>query len=1649
MKKLLALVFVLIAVIGMIFAVSAADAQKLTGLADVSKFYKADGSEVVGGGMNGGSYMSNLFDGSYGANYNNNVGSYIVTDLNAKLPGGYYVTEIKIYHSNNSNFSLYYTTDGQTWTPIVEKAKVTEATYAVGATALQVKYVFDTCANWVASAKEIEIYGIDPSTLVCLHENMTNDGWTPVPGSATCTGVGKVSQTCPDCGEVQEQISNDVLPLGHDLVSNVTKPGTSISYGEATLNCSRCDYTIDFHGEVELTSAEYSYIGESTKFTNIFVSSIADLWGASTVENMFKNDWVNIGPFNTWVAAGEVDEDEYVILNFKGAIDLTKVRVLVQNDSGGALVISALNSETGEYEEVRRLQTYDSSIGGGSALDMTVPMLGVTTSSIKIQVFSNWRNTNGYYYNRMVIGELAAFGIAEGCGLDADNHECSYDTFVEYVNVPTCQQNGSGVYKCACNATATLEILASEEYHNYIEIEGTREDSTCTVAGSYTGKCEYCEAEATINLEFDLENGHAWTETGRTDSDCENAGSIEYKCDNCEATKSEEIAAKGHKYGEAVVVPSTCKDNGTSTKTCTECGNEEVTTLETTGCAWEMGEIITAPTCGEAGEANYACSVCGDTKVDAVAATGEHTWDDENVTVIVAPGCTNSGVGEHTCTVCGAVAKVTIPATGHNMTEATCTAKSTCLNCGWETGDMLPHEAGEYGSEPSCTGAGICGACGAEFGEQLPHTWSETPWTEPATCIYEGKIYYYCSECWTEDETRTEILPIDTQNGHVDWEGTKEEYPASCIEDGYKIFDCAYCDAVDVKVIVPADPENFHAAMDWDENYINLVLDEETFVALTCQTAGYAKYTCTVCNNYEVVIESAIDPEDLQHVWDDGVAIDGGFHYECDLCDASKDAVTKGTADDPIAAIEGDNDFVYYVEELGYVVYEFANAGKGTLTLTVDATVGVFFGYAWELNFGAEFMTGETTYTYDVDGAFTFMFSLDTENYTLPETFNVSFEAFEYPELALGENTIVLVEDYTPYEAVVSVPGTYTLTASDNAMIYIPDEYGFSMIEELPYVFTVAEGESAMFRVFTDSFTAGEVSVTITNPSNALLNGKYVTPDGSAFFEFADGVLTVTDVNPMLASGYAGTYNYNYNAATGAIVLDPDNGLQLSVNAYTGSIMMFGRMPLSVYVPPVVANIGANSATLTATNYRYNEVKFVFTAPAAGSYEFTGSENFIMVVENMYGAEMVETPFVVELAEGQPFEFIVTTGANPMASSEDTVEFTINEYVAHVCEFKETERVDSTCTAAGYVVYACSCGETKTETLELAAHNEVAIEAIRPTPSTVGYTAGSECADCGAVIKAPVAVNITELSNDKNVNTKFRFAAINLSAQENISVNYKIDNFAGYEKFYVVFVFDGKEYIVDEYTIEASSGRYVFNFAETRPQLMASNIAAHAYVETAEGEYTEVVYDTYSVLQYILGQLKKNNAALTTVMSDILYMGAKTQLYMGVNTNELVTDLAKAEGYTLTPTAFTSIDPSLNIQAATGEKDSTVDWKSVSLAFGASTEIVLKFEATDLEGLKVKITVEGNDEEFYYDASKLTMDGNKYVVYFPGVRSYEYNAVVTATFERDGVQVGRTFTYSVNTFLARNYQSSTYSATAIDLMKAIYIYGESIAAYFA
>ena len=165
-----------------------------------------------------------------------------------------------------------------------------------------------------------------------------------------------------------------------------------------------------------------------------------------------------------------------------------------------------------------------------------------------------------------------------------------------------------------------------------------------------------------------------------------------------------------------------------------------------------------------------------------------------------------------------------------------------------------------------------------------------------------------------------------------------------------------------------------------------------------------------------------------------------------------------------------------------YVTIEnyFANTVEMTFTATVAGTY-VLSAADGEENanvyiedmYGSEMIDLPYEFTLEAGESFTFLVSTsanimtETEDYidltlTKKETVN---------ELVLGDNSIdVVVTNFYPEQTMVTFTateaGTYTLAAAEgeeNADVYFNDEW----IEELPYEFTLAAGESIVFGVAT------------------------------------------------------------------------------------------------------------------------------------------------------------------------------------------------------------------------------------------------------------------------------------------------------------------------------------------------------------------------------------------------------------------------------------------------------------------------------------------------------------------------------------------------------------------------------------------------------
>lgn len=281
-----------------------------------------------------------------------------------------------------------------------------------------------------------------------------------------------------------------------------------------------------------------------------------------------------------------------------------------------------------------------------------------------------------------------------------------------------------------------------------------------------------------------------------------------------------------------------------------------------------------------------------------------------------------------------------------------------------------------------------------------------------------------------------------------------------------------------------------------------------------------------------------------------------------------------------------------------------------------------------------------------------------------------------------------------------------------------------------------------------------------------------------------------------------------------------------------------------------------------------------------------------------------------------------------------------------------------------------------------------------------------------------------------------KLCAACLHIDEDINVIYAAEVPAGYTDPYMVFNYHDRDITVRDYTVD-ENGRYCFEFTRVMPQCLGDNIEATIFAKK-NGKTVSDTVETYSVLAYCENQLAKtDDAKLIALLSDLLSYGAAAQVYTGYKTDALVTS-----GLDLTPTAFTALDGKK--VSFTGEKSEAADWYSATLGLANDLSMRFTFTAQSVDGLSVDVTINGRTQTF----TKFESAGDgRYAVTFRGIKATEFDDAVTAVFKQNGTPIGRTVTYSVNTYISNTHACDNASLAA--LVQALYNYGASAEAYAA
>ena len=426
----------------------------------------------------------------------------------------------------------------------------------------------------------------------------------------------------------------------------------------------------------------------------------------------------------------------------------------------------------------------------------------------------------------------------------------------------TCTAAGTKTYTCTrCKKTRTETIAAT----GHKVVKDAAVAATCETAGKTEGShCSVCgtilKAQTTTAA-----LGHSW-DSGKVTkaATCTAAGTKTYTCTHCKKTRTETIAATGHKVVKDAAVAATCETAGkTEGSHCSVCGTilKAQTTTAALGHSWDSGKVTKAATCTTAGAKTYTCTRCKKIRTETIAATGHKAVKD----AAVAATCETTGKteGSH-CSVCNTVikAQTTVAALGHSWDGGKITKAATCTTAGTKT----------Y----------TCTRCKKTRTETIAATGHKAvkDAAVAATCETTGKTEgSHCSVCGTVLKAQTTTVAL----GH-NWDGGKVTKAATCTTAGTKTYTCTRCKKTRTETIAATG----HKAV------------KDAAVAATCETTGKTEGShCSVCNT---VIKAQTTTAALGHSWDSGKVTKaatctaaGTKTYTCSRCKKTRTETIAAT----------------------------------------------------------------------------------------------------------------------------------------------------------------------------------------------------------------------------------------------------------------------------------------------------------------------------------------------------------------------------------------------------------------------------------------------------------------------------------------------------------------------------------------------------------------------------------------------------------------------------------------------------------------------------------------------------------------------------------------------------------------------------------
>ncbi|MBO5323255.1 MAG: endonuclease, partial [Oscillospiraceae bacterium] len=384
-------------------------------------------------------------------------------------------------------------------------------------------------------------------------------------------------------------------------------------------------------------------------------------WGAESITDVFQSvdvllEWMELDPVDTWeMGRNEVVQD--IQGNRNVFIDYPEYAWLLFGEEVPANMTTPSGNSGGSgsgntTQPTTSTQPTETEPTETQPVTPTQPS-GSTTATLVTNVSELKANDQ-----ILIVANSASFALSTT--QNSNNRGQTAVTKTENtVNVPNDAQiltleAGTKDSTWSFN-TGNGYLYAASSSSNYLRTETTKSDNsswtisittsgvaTVTAQGKYTHNilrynsssklfsC-YTSGQQEIAI-YKLDNGcnHSYSSV-TIDPDCTTAGSTTYTCSECGDSYTETIPALGHKYSEQITLQPGCETAGSKTSTCSVCGNTTTQSIPATGHSWDNGVVTTPATETSTGVMTYTCSNCSGTKTETIPKISSETTESVSI----------------------------------------------------------------------------------------------------------------------------------------------------------------------------------------------------------------------------------------------------------------------------------------------------------------------------------------------------------------------------------------------------------------------------------------------------------------------------------------------------------------------------------------------------------------------------------------------------------------------------------------------------------------------------------------------------------------------------------------------------------------------------------------------------------------------------------------------------------------------------------------------------------------------------------------------------------------------------------------------------------------------------------------------------------